>query len=176
VTIITGVLLESGLDREQGGWDRPSDKQGSSMTIQVHAENHLGRDSSIYDLNLSRARTAGYVLLTGLSLEIVASLIWFKGIESLASLMAIALVASGVAGEIFFEYRARRADKDIVSAPPVNEVQEPELGGDAVPPSCFVARPNDYKLLSQLPNRERRKLLGRRERDRAALSAQRSTG
>jgi len=137
------------------------------MTIQAHAENHLGRVSSSYDLNLSRARTAGYVLLTGLFLEVVASLIWFKGTESLATLIAIALVASGVAGEIFFEHRARRADKNIVTAPAVNEIPEPELGEDAAQLS-FVARPNGYKLLSQQPNRERRKLLGRRGRDRAA--------
>ena len=137
------------------------------MTIQAHVENHLGRDFSNYDLNLSRARTAGYVLLTGLFLEVVASMIWFKGIESVASLIAIALVASGVAGEIFFEHRARRADKDIVNAPPVNEVREPELGEDALQLS-FAARPNDYKLLSQLPNRERRKIPGRRGRERAA--------
>jgi len=42
-----------------------------------------------------------------------------------------------------------------------------ELGEDAVQQS-FATRPNGYKLLSQLPNRERRKLLGRRARDRAA--------
>ena len=137
------------------------------MTIQAHAENHQGRHFSNYDLNLSRARTAGYVLLIGLSLEVVASMIWFKGIESVASLIAIALVASGVAGEIFFEHRARRADKEIVAALPVNEVPEPALGGHAVPPN-FVARPNDYKRLSQLPNRERRKPLGRCWRGRAA--------
>ena len=137
------------------------------MTIQAHAENHLGRVSFNYDLNLSRARTAGYVLLTGLFLEVVASLIWFKGIESLATLIAIALVASGVAGEIFFEHKARLADKDIVTAHPVNEVSPPESGEDAVRPG-IVAPPNDYKLLSQHSNRERRKFPGRRGRDRAA--------
>jgi hypothetical protein len=137
------------------------------MTVPAHVENHLGRDFSNCDLNLSRARTAGYVLLTGLFLEVVASMIWFKGIESVASLIAIALIASGVAGEIFFEHRARRADKDIVTAPPVNEVPESELGENALQLS-FVARPNDYKLLSQLPNRARRKIPGRRGRERAA--------
>ena len=135
------------------------------MTIQARAEAHLGRDFSNYDLNLSRARTAGYVLLTGLFLEVVASLIWFKGMESLATLVAIALVASGVAGEIFFEHRARRADKNIVATAPVNRVPEPDLGGDTL---SVVVRPNDYQQLSQLPNRERRKVLSRRGRGRAA--------
>jgi len=132
------------------------------MAIQAHAESHLGRNSSSYDLNLNRARTAGYVLLTGLLLEVGASLIWFKGMESMTSLIAIALVASGVAGEIFFEYRARRAVKDIATAPPVNRVPKPELREDAVQLSFSC------KLLSQLPNRERRKIPGRRGRQRAA--------
>ncbi|MGE9010623.1 hypothetical protein ACO2JO_18720 [Leptospira interrogans] len=136
------------------------------MTIRANVESHLGRNFSNYDLNLSRARTAGYVLLTGLFVEVVASMIWFKGIESMASLIAIALVASGVAGEIFFEHRARRADKDIAIVSPVNEVPEPKLREDAL--LSFVTRRNDYKLLSQLPKRERRKIPGRRGRERAA--------
>ena len=102
------------------------------MTIRAHLESHLGRDFCNNDLNLSRARTAGYVLLTGLFVEVVASMVWFKGIESMASLIAIALVASGVAGEIFFEHRARRADKDIAIVPPVNEVPAPKLGENAL--------------------------------------------
>ena len=137
------------------------------MTIRANVESHMGRDFSNYDLNLSRARTAGYVLLTGLFVEVVASMIWFKGIESMASLIAIALVAGGVAGEIFFEHRARRADKKIVAAPPVNEVPGPALGRHAVQPNV-VARPNDRQRLSQLPNRERRKLPGRCWRGREA--------
>jgi len=138
------------------------------MTIRANVESHMGRDFSNYDLNLSRARTAGYVLLTGLFVEVVASMIWFKGIESMASLIAIALVASGVAGELFFEHRARRADKDIAIVPPVNEVPEPKLGEDALQLN-FVTRRNDCKPLSQLPKRERRKIPGRRARERAAM-------
>src|SRR5438045_530415 len=75
------------------------------MTTQAHA------DFSNHDQNLSRARIAGYVLLAGLFLEVVVGLIWFKGLESMASLIAIAVVASGVAGEIFFENRARQSNK-----------------------------------------------------------------
>jgi hypothetical protein len=136
------------------------------MTIKTLVENHVERNSSNYDLNLSRARTAGYVLLTGLILEVMASMIWFKGIESVASLVAIALVASGVAGEIFFEHRARRADKHIIAPPPVNEFWEPALSRDTAQLN-LVAGPYDYKL-SQLPNRQRRKIPGRRGRESAA--------
>jgi hypothetical protein len=131
------------------------------MTIKAHADNRFGTDlSEGYDHNLSRARIAGYVLLAGLLLEVVASLIWFHGVETLASIIAIALVASGVAGEIFFEGRARRANKAIVAALPITKVQECEPSRDAAHLS-LVARPNNFKPLSQFPNRERRKFPGR---------------
>ena len=80
--------------------------------------------------------------------------------------IAIAVVASGVAGEIFFENRARRADKDVVAAPSLTDVEGPELSRDARQ-SSFVNR-NNFKPVSQPPNRERRKLPGRRTRDRVA--------
>jgi hypothetical protein len=77
----------------------------------------FGRDT---DHNLRRARLAGYVLLAGLFLEVVSCIIWFHGIETLASMVCVALVAGGVAGEIFFEYRASLADNGTpnVTAPP----------------------------------------------------------
>jgi len=135
------------------------------MTIEADADNRFGTDSSEgYDLNLSRARIAGYVLLAGLLLEVVASLIWFHGVETLASIIAIALVASGVAGEIFFEGRARRANKAIVDPLPGAKVHECEPGRAAAQ-SSLVARPTNLKPLSRFPNRERRKLPGRRGRD-----------
>jgi hypothetical protein len=138
------------------------------MTIKTHAENVLGIESSEgYDHNLSRARLAGYVLLAGLLLEVAASLIWFHGAETLASIIAIALVAGGVAGELFFEGRARRANKAIIAALPITKVQECEPSRDAAHLG-LVARPNNFGPLSQFPNRERRKLQGRRGRDRAA--------
>ena len=78
------------------------------MAMTAHADDHfggdLGRDD---DHNLHRARVAGYVLLAGLFLEAVCGIIWFRGIESLASIIAVALVAGGVLGEIIFENRAR---------------------------------------------------------------------
>ena len=123
------------------------------MTIKAHAPNRFGADLfEGYDHNLSRARIAGYVLLTGLLLEVVASLIWFHGVETLASIIAIALVAGGVAGEIFFEGRARQANKATVAALPA-KVQEFATSRDAVH-FGLVARPNDFKRLSQFPNRE----------------------
>jgi hypothetical protein len=135
------------------------------MTIKAGADNRFGTDSSEgYDHNLSRARIAGYVLLAGLLLEVVASLIWFHGVETLASIIAIALVASGVAGEIFFEGRARRANKAIVAALPSTKVHQCEPSRDATQ-SSLVTRPNNFKPLLQFPNRERRKLPGRRGRD-----------
>ena len=63
----------------------------------------FGRDADHY---LRRARVAGYVLLVGLLLEVVSCIIWFHGIETLASIACVALVAGGVAGEIFFEGRS----------------------------------------------------------------------
>jgi hypothetical protein len=85
----------------------------------------FGRDT---DHNLRRARVAGYVLLAGLFLEVVSYIFWFHGIETLASMVCVALVAGGVAGEIFFEYRARLADNGTpnVTAPPISRVQHPQ--------------------------------------------------
>ena len=138
------------------------------MTIKAHAENVPGLESSEgYDHNLSRARLAGYVLLAGLLLEVAASLIWFHGAETLASIIAIALVAGGVAGELFFEGRARRANKAVLPAVPAANIQGFEPSRDAAHLS-LVCRSNNSTSLSQFPNRERRKLQGRRGRDRAA--------
>ena len=138
------------------------------MSIKAHADNHFGSGlSEGSDRNLSRARIAGYVLLAGLLLELVGGLIWFRGVETVASIIAIALVASGVAGEIFFEGRARRASKPAVAALPITKVQAWEPSKDAAHLSV-VARPTNFRPLSQFPNRERRKLPGRRGRDRAA--------
>src|SRR6476619_5484987 len=69
-------VAQAGLDSEHRKRDRPPGK-GTSMTIKAHAPNRFGADLfEGYDHNLSRARIAGYVLLTGLLLEVVASLIW----------------------------------------------------------------------------------------------------
>jgi hypothetical protein len=92
----------------------------------TRSDNHCS-DFREADHNLRRARIAGYVLLTGLSLEVVSCIVWFHGVETLASLICVALVAGGVAGEIFFEYKARLAHKGtpIVAAPPISRVDQP---------------------------------------------------
>jgi hypothetical protein len=101
------------------------------MAMTAHADDHFRRDfGRNYDHNLRRARVAAYVLLAGLFLEVVSGIIWFHGVESLASMISVALIAGGVAGEVFFENRARLADKStpIVAAPPNSGVQQPEPG------------------------------------------------
>src|SRR5258705_7025441 len=84
----------------------------------------FGRDT---DHNLRRARVAGYVLLAGLFLEVVSYIIWFHGIETLASMVCVALVAGGVAGGIFFLYKARLSDNTTpqVTPPPLTRGQHP---------------------------------------------------
>ena len=145
----------------------------------------FGRDT---DHNLRRARVAGYVLLAGLFLEVVSYTIWFHGIETLASMICVALVAGGVAGEIFFEYRASLADNGTpnVSAPPVSRVQHPEYSysgtgvnrtavhlsnrpGELLSHRNTSPSPNNPKLLPSFPERSRRNLPSRRSRERFAL-------
>ena len=147
----------------------------------------FGRDT---DHNLRRARVAGYVLLAGLFLEVVSYIFWFHGIETLASMVCVALVAGGVAGEIFFEYRARLADNGTpnVTAPPISRVQHPEpdysYSGSSVnrtgvhlsigPGELLSHRntslsPNSSKLPPSFPERARRNLPSRRQRERFAL-------
>jgi hypothetical protein len=137
-------------------------------TIKTQADNYCGNASSGgYDHNLSRARLAGCVLLAGLLLEVAANLIWFHGAETLASIIAIVLVAGGVAGELFFEGRARRANKAAVAAVPANNIRGFEPSREAAHLS-LVSQPSNFKPFSQYHNRERRKLPARRGRDRAA--------
>lgn len=160
------------------------------MATTTHSDDRFGRDfGSDYDHNLRRARLAGYVLLAGLFLEAVSGIIWFHGIETLASVTGVALVAGGVWGEIFFENRARLADKGtpIVAAPPVG-VQQPEPGyswsrtsvnGRDVqfsigPGELFrhtSPSPNNSRLLPPFPERARRNLPPRRWRETALREA-----
>jgi hypothetical protein len=72
------------------------------------AEGHLG---TFYEECSRHARMAGYVLLAGLFLEIVNGIIWFHGIEGLASLMSVALMLGGVSGEIYFQSKAKSVAK-----------------------------------------------------------------
>jgi hypothetical protein len=80
-----------------------------------------------YDRNMRRARLAGYVLLAGLFLEVVSDIIWFHGVQSLVSIVCVAMIAGGVSGEIFFEYQARLTNKGTsATPPPPTGVQQPE--------------------------------------------------
>jgi hypothetical protein len=147
----------------------------------------FGRDT---DHNLRRARLAGYVLLAGLFLEVVSCAIWFHGIETLASMVCVALVAGGVAGEIFFEHRASLADNSTpdVTALPISRVRHPEpdyshsdscvnrtgMQLSMGPAELLRHRntspsPNYSKLLQSFPERARRNLPSRRWRERLAL-------
>jgi hypothetical protein len=128
-------------------------------TVKAQAD-YCGSESfESYDRNLSRAHLAGYVLLVGLLLEATASVIWFHGAETLASIIAIALVAGGAAGELFFEGRARRANKSPALAIAASKIQDIEPPRDA---ASVVSRPSNLRPLPQYPNRERRKLPARR--------------
>jgi hypothetical protein len=96
------------------------------MALTARADDHVHKD---YGCCLRRARVAGYVLLAGLFLEAINGMIWFHGIESLASVISILLMAGGVSGEIFFESRASLADKNTrdVAAPHTSRGRQPEL-------------------------------------------------
>lgn len=131
----------------------------------------FGRDADHY---LRRARVAGYVLLVGLLLEVVSCIIWFHGIETLASIACVALVAGGVAGEIFFEHRASLADNGTpnVTAPLNSRAQQPghSYSGTSVSKSgVHLSSPNNSKLLPSFSERARRNLPSRRSRERFAL-------
>ena len=149
---------------------------------------HFDRDANH---NLRRARVAGYVLLAGLFLEVVCCIIWFHGVETLASMLCVALVAGGVAGEIFFENRARLADNGTphVTATTTSRVQHPEpdygycgssvnrkgvhlsIGrGELLPDRNTSASPSHSKLLPPFSERARRNLPSRRWRERCASS------
>jgi hypothetical protein len=97
------------------------------MDTTAHADQYFGK---YHDKCSHRARLAGYVLLAGLFLEVVNGIIWFHGIEGLASVISVALMLGGVSGEIFFEYRAKSADKgkSVSARPHLYRVQKPEPG------------------------------------------------
>ena len=95
----------------------------------THSDDHPRRDSGPdYEHNIRRARIAGYVLLAGLLLEVVCDIIWFHGVQSLISIICVALIAGGVSGEIVFENQARLAARGspTVPAPTISRVQQAE--------------------------------------------------
>ncbi|MBL6616617.1 MAG: hypothetical protein ISP45_21570 [Reyranella sp.] len=69
---------------------------------------------SAYERHSRHAHIAAYILVAGLVLELINGFIWYHGIETLASMVAVLLIVGGVWGEIFFENRARKAgDKQL---------------------------------------------------------------
>jgi hypothetical protein len=74
----------------------------------------IGPSDRDYDVNTHRAHLAAYVLIAGLLLELIASVIWFKGTETLVGMVAVLLIVGGVWGEVFFGNKARVAgDKEL---------------------------------------------------------------
>jgi hypothetical protein len=186
VTFITALPCTLDVDHEQGRMGPPAENRGLSAvtTCSENQYRDFGRDT---DHNLRRARVAGYVLLAGLLLEVVSCIIWFHGIETLASIVCVALVAGGVAGEIFFEYRASLADNGTpdVTAPPISRAPHPDYSYSgtgvnrtgvhlSIGPGELLGRrntspsPNNSKLLPSFPERSRRNLPSRRSRERFA--------
>jgi hypothetical protein len=62
-----------------------------------------------YDRNSRLSHIFGYVLIGGLVLELINALIWYRGAETVAGIIAVLLIVGGVWGEIFFAHRARTA-------------------------------------------------------------------
>jgi hypothetical protein len=67
-----------------------------------------------YDVNTHRAHLSAFVLIAGLVIELLASVVWFKGVETFVGMIAVALIVGGVWGEVFFGNKARLAgDKQL---------------------------------------------------------------
>jgi hypothetical protein len=69
-------------------------------------EQNFGRE---YERNSRRAHLSAYVLVAGLTLELINAAIWYKGPETLVEMAAVLLIVGGVWGEVFFGRKARIA-------------------------------------------------------------------
>jgi hypothetical protein len=68
-----------------------------------------------YEVNSHRAHLAAYVLIAGLILELINAIIWYRGPEAIAEMVAVLLIVGGVWGELVFANKARIAgDKQLV--------------------------------------------------------------
>lgn len=75
------------------------------------SESDFGRE---YETNTRRAHISAYVLIAGLVLELIHAIVWFHGIETVATMVAVLLIVAGVWGEVFFGNKARVAgDKQL---------------------------------------------------------------
>jgi hypothetical protein len=67
-----------------------------------------------YERNTHIAHVFACVLIAGLLFELVNSVIWYRGWETIAGMASVLLIAVGVWGEVFFGNRARVAgDKQL---------------------------------------------------------------
>jgi hypothetical protein len=60
-----------------------------------------------YEWNTHLGHIAAYVLIGGLALELLNGWIWFHGVETAASMVAVLLIGGGVWGEVHFGNKAR---------------------------------------------------------------------
>ena len=138
-----------------------------------------------YDHNLRRARVAGYVLLAGLFLEVVSCIIWFHGIETLASWHAsrwwpeVSRERSSLSIEPVWPTTARATPRaphqqGSASGPVTARTSVNRTGVHlSIRPGELLSHtspsPNNSKLLPSFPERARRNPPSRRSRERFAL-------
>jgi hypothetical protein len=98
-----------------------------------------------YEANSLRAHLSAYVLVAGLVLELVNAVIWFKGPETIAEMVAVLLIVGGVWGEVFFGHKARIAgDKQLSKY----EAQTAEANARALEAQAELARLKTPRMLS----------------------------
>jgi hypothetical protein len=81
------------------------------------------------EVNSEREHISAYVLIAGLILEFVAAVLWFKGVETVVGMVAVAMIVGGVWGEVYFgkkasdagdkqlaKYKARAAEAELALA------------------------------------------------------------
>lgn len=86
-------------------------------------------EDRLKEVNSQREHISAYVLIAGLLLELIASVVWFKGIETVVGMVAVLLIVGGVWGEVFFgkkasdagdkqlaKYKARAAEAELALA------------------------------------------------------------
>ena len=86
-------------------------------------------EERVKEVNSEREHISAYVLIAGLVLELVAAVFWFKGIETVIGMVAVAMIVGGVWGEVYFgkkatdagdkqlaKYKARAAEAELALA------------------------------------------------------------
>jgi hypothetical protein len=71
-------------------------------------------EEHVKEVNSKREHISAYVLIAGLILEFVAAVLWFKGLETVVGMVAVAMIVGGVWGEVYFGKKASDAgDKQL---------------------------------------------------------------